>query len=202
MSVSNMLCIVRKLTLDPDHLDDGLENGGLEVGTSWETNADDGAAWSYVLGGLLEWLLVDSDKDDCVRTKTIRCGLLNIGNEVLGCRKVNKDLTAKLLGNHLLLLVASVDANDTAAHCLGVLASKRSETTTGTDDSDPLTGLDVGFLHTFVDGDTGAENGSDGGKIALLGDAGNVSGLCNAVLLEGTVDCVTRKERLCAKRLV
>lgn len=72
-----------RLTLDPDHLDDGLEDWGLEVGTGGETNADDGTARSYILSCLLEWLLVDSDEDDRVGTETIWSGLLYIGDDVL-----------------------------------------------------------------------------------------------------------------------
>lgn len=191
-----------RLTLDPHHLDDGLEDGSLEVGTSGKTNADDGSARSDVLSGLLEGLLVDSDEDNSVRTKTIRCGLLYIGNDVLGGGKVDECLTTELSSDHLLLLVTSVDTNDTAAHSLSVLASKRSETTTSTDDSDPLTGLDARLLQALVDGDTGAENRRNGIKSALLGDAGNVSSLSNAVLLEGTIDCVAREKGLCAEGLV
>lgn len=185
-----------RLTLDSDHLDNRLEYGSLEVGTGWETNANDCTASSYVLSSLLEWLLVDSDEDDCVGTKTIGSSLLYIGNKVLGCCEVNKGLGAKLLGNHLLLLVTSIDTKDTAAHCLCILASERSETTTGTNNSHPLTGLDARLLQALVNSDSGAENRSDGSKIALLGNAGNVSGLSNAVFLEGTVNCIAGKEGL------
>jgi hypothetical protein len=188
-------------TLDSDHLNDGLEDGSLEVGTSGETNADDSTARSYILGRLLEWLLVDSDKDDSVGTKTIRCGALYIGDEVLGSSKVDEYLTTEL-SDHLLLLVTSVNTDDTAAHSLSVLTSKRSETTTSTDDGDPLAGLNTGLLQALVDGDTGAENRCNGIKSALLGDAGNVSSLSNAVLLESTIDCVTREEGLGAEGLV
>lgn len=69
--------------LDSDHLDDGLEDGGLQVGTGGETNADDGTAWADVLGSLLEGLLVDSDEDDGVGTKAVGGGCLYIGDEVL-----------------------------------------------------------------------------------------------------------------------
>jgi len=34
---------------DGDHFDNGLEDGCAEVGAGWETDADDGAAWSDVL---------------------------------------------------------------------------------------------------------------------------------------------------------
>lgn len=191
-----------QLTLDPDHLDDGLEDWSLEVGTSGETNADDGSARSDVLSSLLEGLLVNSDEDDSVGTKAIRRGLLYIGNDVLGGGEVDKCLATELLGDHLLLLIASVDTDDTTAHSLSVLASKRSKTTTSTDDGDPLAGLDTGLLQALVDSDTGAENRCNGIQSALLGDAGNVSSLGNAVLLEGAVHCVARQEGLRAKRLI
>jgi hypothetical protein len=78
-----VLAVAHVRSLYADHLDDGLEDGRLEVSTSWETNADDGAAWANVLGSLLEGLLVDRDEDDSVRTKTVGSSLLYIGNEVL-----------------------------------------------------------------------------------------------------------------------
>ena len=135
-------------------------------------------------------------------TKTIGCGLLYIGDEVLGCSKVDEYLTTELLGDHLLLLVTSVNTDDTAAHSLRILASNRSKTTTSTDDGDPLAGLDTGLLQALVDGDTGAENGCNGVKSALLRNAGNVSSLSDGVLLESAIDCVTREKSLCAERFV
>lgn len=188
--------MIAQLTLDPDHLDDGLEDGSPEVSTSGKTNADNGSTRSDVLSSLLEGLLVDSDEDDSVRTKTIGCCLLYIGNDVLGGSKIDECFTTELLSDHLLLLVTSVNTDDTAAHSLSVLASERSETTTSTDNGDPLAGLDTGLLQTLVDGNTGAENRCNGIKSTLLGDASNVSSLSNAVLLEGAVDCVARKEGL------
>lgn len=185
-----------QLTLDPDHLDDRLEDGSLEIGTGGKTNADNGSARSDVLSSLLEGLLVDSDKDDSMGTKTIRCGLLYIGNNVLGGCKVDECLTAELLGDHLLLLITGVDTDDTAAHGFSVLASERSKSTTSTHDGDPLAGLDTGLLQPLVNGDTGAENRCNGIKSALLGDAGNVSSLSNAVLLKSAIDCVAREEGL------
>lgn len=70
-------------SLYPDHLDDRFKHGRLEVGTSWKTYADDGTARSNVLSRLLEWLLVHSHEDNSMRTKTIRCSLLHISNDVL-----------------------------------------------------------------------------------------------------------------------
>jgi hypothetical protein len=82
------------------------------------------------------------------------------------------------------------------------LAGQRTETASSTDDGDKLAGLSTGLLQALVDGDTGAENGSDGGEVAVLGDACHVCGFGNAVLLESAVNSVTRKEGLGAQWLV
>lgn len=178
--------------MDSDHLDDSLEDGCLQVGASGETNADDGTAWADVLGGLLEGLLVDGNEDDNVGTKTIGCCLLDVGDKVLARGEVDKGLGTKFSGAHLLLLIAGVDSDCSYTHSLCVLASKRTETTTSTDDGGELTGLDTRLLQALVDGDTGTQNWSNGSEITFLGNAGDVSSLGDAVLLEGTVDSVSR----------
>jgi uncharacterized protein (DUF736 family) len=35
--------------LDPNHLDNRLEHGRTQIGTGWETNANDGTTWANVL---------------------------------------------------------------------------------------------------------------------------------------------------------
>jgi hypothetical protein len=65
-----------------------------------------------------------------------------------------------------------------------------------------LARLHARLLQTFVDGDTSAEDGGNGGEVALLGDAGNVGRFGNAVLLEGAVDRVPGEQGLCAERLI
>jgi hypothetical protein len=127
--------------LDCDHLDNRLKDWCLEVRACWETDTDDGTAGTDVLGGLLEWLLVDRDEDDGMRTKTIWSSLLHIGNDVLRLGKVDKDLCAKLLRAHLLLLGTGIDGDSSQTHGLSILASKRSKTTSSTDNGDPLAGL-------------------------------------------------------------
>jgi hypothetical protein len=82
------------------------------------------------------------------------------------------------------------------------LAGQRTETASSTDDGDELAGPSTRLLQALVDGDTGAENGSDGGEVAVLGDARHVCSFGNAVLLESAVDSVTRKEGLGAQWLV
>jgi hypothetical protein len=149
----------------------------------------------------LEWLLVNGDKDDSVGTKAIRRSLLNVGHQVLGCSKIDEDFSTKL-GYHLLLLVTGVDTNDAASHSLRILARKRSETASSTDNGDPLAGLHTWLLQALVDGDTSAKDRGNGVKSTVLGDASDVSSLGNAVLLEGTVDGVTGEEGLGAQGLI
>jgi hypothetical protein len=200
--LGGVLAVTNVGTLNPDHLDDRLENGGLQVGTSWETDADDSSAWSDVLSSLLEGLLVDSNENDSVGTKAIGSGLLDVSDDILARGKVDESLGTELFGTHLLLLVTCVDGNGAKTHGLCVLASQGTETTSSTDDGDVLTRLSTGLLKTLVDGDTGTENWGNRGQVAPLGDACYVSGLSNAVLLEGTVDGVAGKKGLGAQWLI
>jgi hypothetical protein len=78
-----VLAVTDVRSLDADHLDDRLEDGGLEVSTSRQTDANDRSARADVLGSLLEGLLVDGDEDDSVGTKAVGRGLLDVGDEVL-----------------------------------------------------------------------------------------------------------------------
>ena len=154
------------------------------------------------LSCLLEWLLAGGDQEHGVWAETVlSCGL-HILDEVLGLGVVNEGVRAELLQAHLLLVITSIDGDRLETHGLGVLLSERSETTTGTDDCDSLAWLGSRLLQALVDGDTGAENGRDGIKRDLLGDDGNVCGLANAVLLEGSVNSVSGKESLGAQWLV
>lgn len=87
--LGRVLAVAHVGTLDRDHLDDGLEDGGAQVGARGEADADYGAAGADVLCfflllvcawekegggddrtylcGLLEGFLVDGDEDDGVR---------------------------------------------------------------------------------------------------------------------------------------
>jgi hypothetical protein len=196
-----VLAVANIRALDADHLDDRLEDGRLEVRAGGQADADDGAARADVLCGLLERLLVDGDEDDGVRAEAVGRRGLHVCDDVLALYEVDKGFAAELL-HHLLLVVACVNANHTAAHCLGVLARERSETTTGADNGDKLARFHARLLQALVDGDTSAEDGGNGGEVALLGDAGNVSRFGNAVLLEGAVDRVPGEQGLCAERLI
>jgi hypothetical protein len=196
-----VLAVADIRALDADHLDDRLEDGRLEVRARGQPNADDGAARAHVLGGLLERLLVDGDEDDGVRAQAVGRRRLHVCDEVLGLHKVDKVLGAQL-HHHLLLGVARVDANHAAAHCFGVLAREGSETASGSDNRDPLARLDVRLLQALVDCDAGTEDGRNGGEVAVLGDARNVCGFGDAVLLEGAVYSVSGEQGLCAEGLV
>ena len=65
-----------------------------------------------------------------------------------------------------------------------------------------MAGLDTRLFQTLVDGDSGAEDRRNGSQVTFLGDAGNVSSFGNAVLLEGTVDRVSREKWFRAKGFV
>ena len=47
--LGGVLAVADVAALDGDHLDDGLEDGSLEVGAGGQTDADDCAAWADVL---------------------------------------------------------------------------------------------------------------------------------------------------------
>jgi hypothetical protein len=151
------------------------------------------------LSSLLEWLLVHSDENDGMWSKAIfSCGL-HILYQVLACSEIDEGIGAQLLQAHLLLLVTRVNGNHLETHGTSVLLSERSKSTTSTDNGDGLAWASTRLLKTLVDGDTGAENWGDGIEWDFFWNAGNVCGLCNGVLLEGSVDCVSREKCLCAK---
>jgi len=200
-SLSRVGTVTDVRALDVDHADDGIEDRGDEVGVGGETNADDGTARADVLGSLLEGLLADSDEDDSGGTETIGGGSLDIGDKVGGLGEVNEGLSSELQGE-VALLITTIDGNGVETHGLGVLDGNGAETTTGTDDGNVLARAGTRLLKTLVDGDTGAENGGDGLKIALLGNASDVGSLGDGVLLERTVDGVSGEESLSAKRLI
>lgn len=187
--------------LDVDHADDGVEDGSGDAGIGRETDANDGSAGADVLGSLLEGLLADSDEEDSVGAQAVGGGGLDLGDEVGGLGEVDEGLGTELLAKSS-LLITTVNGNGVQAHGLGVLEGNGTETTTGTDDGDSLAGAGTGLLETLVDGDTGAENGGDGLKVALLGDASDVDGLGNGVLLERAVDGVSGEESLGAEGLI
>jgi hypothetical protein len=188
-------------SLDLDHANNSVEDGSRELGTGGETNADNSTLRSDVLGSLLEGLLGGSDEKGSVRAKAIGSSSLDIGNNVLGLGEIDEGLGTERQAQ-LLLLLAAIDGNGMNTHSLSVLNSDGTETTTGTDDSERLAGLDTRLLNTLVDGDTGAENGGDGLEVALLRDASNMDSLGDGVLLERAIDSVTREKSLGAKRLV
>jgi hypothetical protein len=191
-----VLAVTDVRALDPHHLDDRLEHRRLQVRAGRQTDADDGAARADVLGRLLEGLLVDGNEDDGVGAQAVGRRGLHVCNDVLGRHEVDKVLAAQLPGHHLLLRIARVDADDAAAHGLCVLTCEGSETAARADNGDPLARLDARLLQSLVDCDTRAQHGGDGREVAALGDAGNVRGFGNAVLLEGTVDGVAGEQGL------
>jgi len=197
-----VLAITNIRSLDADHLDDRLKHRRLEVRTGRQSDANNRSARPNVLRSLLERLLIDGDEDDSMGAQTIGRSLLHISDEILASREVDKGLGAQLLGAHLLLLGARVDGDGAQAHDFGVLAGERSQTAAGADDGDELAWLRAGFFQALVDGDAGAQDGRDGGEVAVLGDAGYVRGFGDAVLLEGAVDGVAREQRLGAQWLV
>lgn len=187
--------------LDGDHADDALEDGGGDAGAGGQADADDAAAGADVVGGLLEGLLGHGEEDGGVGAQAVGGGGLDVGDEVLGGEEVDVGSGAQLLGG-LALLLTTVDGDRVDAHGLAVLQGHVAETTTGSGNGDPLAGADARLLDSLVDGDTGAEHGSDGLETQLLGDAGHVGGLGDGVLLEGAVDGVTGELGLGAEGLV
>lgn len=157
---------------------------------------------SVYLCGLLEWLLVDGDEDDGVWTQAIRGSSLHILDDILALHEINKVPSTKLVKTHVLLLISSINTNDTKTHGLCVLASQRAQPSAGADNGDGLARACARLLETLVDGDAGAENGGDGGEVAFLWNAGGVGALDDAVLLEGAVDGVAGEEGAGAEGLV
>jgi len=137
--------------------------------------------------------------------------VLDFGNDVVGLHEVDKGSGAELFNGHLLLLVTTVvmslerkqlramleknvrvNSNNPQTHSLCVLLCERSQTTSSTDNGNGLTWTGTRFLETLVDSDTGAKDWSDTVQGNLLVETGNVCGLGNGVLLEGSIDSVAR----------
>lgn len=95
------------------------------------------------LCSLLEWLLIDGNEDDGVRTLSVFGRLLHLLDHVLAGGEIDECLCAQLLQAHLLLLVAGINGNHVQAHGFGVLLSEGSETATGADNGDGLAWLSV-----------------------------------------------------------
>lgn len=79
-------------SLDPDHLQDRLEDRRPDVGLGGQTDDDDRAPWSDVLGGLLEGLLADGHQDDGVGSQAVLGGVLDVLDHVAGFGKVDEGL--------------------------------------------------------------------------------------------------------------
>ncbi|KAH6604898.1 hypothetical protein Trco_006605 [Trichoderma cornu-damae] len=187
--------------LDGDHADDGVEDGGAQLGAGGQADADQDSLGPQVLRGLLEGLLLGGDEQGGVGAVAVGGGGLDVGDEVLGLCEVDEGGGAELEAQ-VALLVAGVDGDGVQAHGAGVLEGDAAEAAAGADDGDGLAGPGLGLLQALVDGDAGAEDGGHGLEVALLGDAGDVGGLGYGVLLEGPVDGVAREEGLVAERLV
>jgi hypothetical protein len=140
----------------------------------------------------LEWLLVDGDQDNCVGSLSVFSRFLDLLDHILACGKVDEGCGAQLLQAHLLLLIAGVDSDDPQTHSFGVLLSKGSKSTASSDDRNGLSWAGTGLLQTLVNCDTSAQHRRNCIERNVFVKAGNVSGLCNAVLLEGAVDGVAR----------
>lgn len=88
------------------------------------------------------------------------------------------------------------------AHGLGILDGDAAEAAASTNNGDCLARPHERLLDALVDGDAGTENRRNGLEVGALGDARNVGGLGNGVLLERAVDGVARQQGLFAERLV
>lgn len=118
------------------------------------------ATWNGMesyLGGLLEWLLVNGNEDDCVWALSVLGGGLHVLDDVVALHEIDESIGTEVF-TKLLLVITSVNADGTETHGLGVLLSERSESTTSTDNGDGLTWLSTRLLQPLVDGDTGTWN--------------------------------------------
>lgn len=200
-SLSRVGSVTDVAALDLDHAHNSVEDGSTEVGIGGETDADDDTLGADVLGGLLEGLLGDGDEEDGVGAAAVGGGGLDLLDEVGRGGEVDVGVGTEGLAE-VALLGAAVDGDGVDAHGLGVLEGDGTETATGADDGEGLAGADARLLDALVDGDTGAEHGGDGLEVDTLGDAGDVGGLGDGVLLEGSVNGVAREEGLFAEGLV
>ena len=151
---------------------------------------------------LLERLLRCSHKDDGVWAKAILSRGLHILGDVLGLLEVDESVRAKLLHAHLPLILTSIDRNGPQAHSLGVLLSEGSETTATANNAHSLAWPGTRLLQALVDSDTCAQDWGDGVERHVLWDLGSVCALNNAVLLEGSINGVSREKSLRAKWLI
>ena len=78
--------------LDADHLEHRLEDGRLDLGARWQTDDDDGAPGSDVLGRLCEGLLVDGDEDDGVWAQAVLRRGADVLDDVGGLGEVDECL--------------------------------------------------------------------------------------------------------------
>lgn len=183
-----------------NHAQHSVKDRGLEVRIGGEANADYDAARAHILRRLLKRLLLDGDEQRGVRAEPVGRQGLDVGDQVFGGHEVDKVAAVAL--DERALVVAGVDADDAQAHGACVLARERAQAAAGAGNDDGLAGLGARLLEALVDGDAGAEDGRDLLEVALLGDAGDVGGLGDAVLLEAAVDGVARQRGVAAERLV
>lgn len=80
-----------------------------------------------------------------MRTKAILSLGLHILDDIGAGGEVDKRIGTEVVA-HLFLLLASINGNDAETHSLCILLSKRTKTTTSTDNGDGLTGLSTGLL--------------------------------------------------------
>ena len=200
-SFLGILSVADVAALNLNHLDDRTEHGGLDISVRGQANADNGTEGADVVGSLLEWTLRHSKEDNSVGAKAVRTGSLHICDDILGLGEIDKCLSTELLAS-LFLRLTAIDSNGMETHGLGVLKRHVTETATGTNNGDSLAGAGMGLLQTLVHGDTGTEHGRNGLERNLLGNAGDMSGLGNGILLEAAVDGVTGEKRLGAEGLM
>lgn len=79
-------------SLDIDHANHSIKNRCSEERASRNTNDNDSATRTHILGGLLERLLRNCKKEDRVGSKTTRSSGLDISHDVGGFAKVDECL--------------------------------------------------------------------------------------------------------------
>lgn len=87
-----VLSVAHIAALDANHLGHRFKDGCLDLGTGRETNDDDAASWSDVLGRLVEGLLTGGNDESAMRPETVFCRLADVCNDILGCSEVDEGL--------------------------------------------------------------------------------------------------------------
>src|SRR4051812_991907 len=110
-------------------------------------------------------------------------------------------LSTELLA-HTSLLISTINSNNAQSHSLGILLSQRAKTTPSTNNSNSLARLRTRLLKSLVNSNTGTENWCNSIKGDLLWQLGHMRRLTNSILLEGTVNRISRELSIRTQRFI